>query len=117
MKIAIIGASNNRGKFWNIILRDLLKKWHEVFPVNKNEEQIEWIVCYKTIANLPEWIEILNFVTPPEVTLEILKLANSNWMKNVWCQPWSSDEKVKSFLIENSFKYIIDSCIMINPEN
>ncbi|EKE29634.1 MAG: hypothetical protein ACD_2C00131G0004 [uncultured bacterium (gcode 4)] len=114
MKIAIIWASKDRSKYWNKIVRDLIKKWHEVFPVNPREDELEGIKNYKSISELPEWIEVLNFVTPPEVTLEILNIAKGLGLKNVWCQPWASDDRVKDFLNENSFKFIIDSCIMIH---
>lgn len=114
MKIAIIGASKDRTKYWNIILRDLNKKWHEVFPVNPKEEEIEWLKCFNSLKELPESVEVLNIVTPPKVTLEVLKNANSLWFKNVRCQPWSSDDEVKKYLITNDFEYIIDACIMIS---
>lgn len=115
MKIAIIWASKDRSKYWNIILRDLHKKWHEVFPVNPKEEEIEWIKCYISLNELPSTIEVLNFVTPPKATLTILKEANSLWLKNVRCQPWASDDEVKKYLEDNNFEYIVDSCIMIGP--
>lgn len=115
MKIAIVGVSKDRSKFWNKILRDLIKKWHEIFPVNPKETEIEWIKCFNSLSELPIDIEVLNFVTPPKITLGLLEFANTLWLKNVWCQPGSSNEIVKKYLIDNDFKYIVDSCIMMSP--
>jgi len=114
MKIAIVWASKDRSKFWNKILRDLIKKWHEIFPVNPKEKEIEWVKCYNSLIELPKDIEVINIVTPPSVTIKILENANELWMKNVRCQPWSSDEVVKKYLLDNDFKYIVDSCIMMS---
>ena len=91
-----------------------MKKWHEVYPVNPKEDKIEGLKCYRDISGLPDWIEVLNIVTTPKVTMEVLKAALSLWYLNVWCQPWASDEDIKKFLQENDFKFIVDSCIMTN---
>lgn len=117
MKIAVIWASADRNKYGNIILRDLIKKWHEAFPVNPKDDEIEWIKCYSSLAELPWDVEILNFVTPPSVTLNMLK-GISKWLNyRIWCQPWASDDEVKKYLSDTTFEYLVDSCIMIPKLN
>lgn len=116
MNIALIWASNDPEKFWNKIIKDLLSKWHNVIPINPKEKIIEWLKCH---ANL--WVintdryDIINFVVPPKVTLQILtKYRKKILKKQVWCQPWASDELVKNYLKNHHFKnYIVNSCIMI----
>lgn len=115
MKIVLIWASANPEKYWNKILKDLVSKWHKVFPVNPKETQIEGIKTYKSIWEIKEDYEIINFVVKPEIVLNILE-NNFELIRNktIWCQPGASDEKVKGFLEKNNFKdYILDSCIMI----
>lgn len=114
MKIAIIWASADRSKFGNKILRDLHSKWHEVYPVNPWKTEIEWVKCFANIWELPKGIEVINIVTPPKITIEVLREANSLGYKNVRCQPWSSNNDVKKYLEDNKFKYIVDSCIMMS---
>ncbi len=115
MKVALIWASANQEKVGNKILKDLVGKWHDVFPVNPKEKNIEWIRTFANLWVVPKIYEIVNFVVRPEVTLQILeKHKDLLKEKKIWCQPWASDENVKIFLEENWFKdYIIDSCIMI----
>ncbi|EKE27050.1 MAG: hypothetical protein ACD_4C00073G0001 [uncultured bacterium (gcode 4)] len=117
MKIVLVGASNDRKKYWNIILRDLISKWHTVIPVNAKENEIEWIKCYRNISLIEELFDVINIVTPSEITLEILKQANELWYKKIWCQPWSSDNMVKKYLTDNDFDYIVDACIMMEKIN
>lgn len=120
MKVILIWASNDPEKYGNKILKDLIIKWHTVIPVNPKEKEIEGIKCH---ANL--WVitnhdyDIINFVVPPNVTLQILeKYRKKILKKQIWCQPWASDENVKDFLENNNFKnYITDSCIMIEKIN
>ncbi len=114
MKIVVIWASNDREKFGNKIVRDLVKKWHTVVPVNPKEKEIEGIRAHNSISNIKFNYDIVNFVVQPEITLQILeKNIDILKSKTIWCQPGSSNEKVKIFLENNFTNFIIDSCIMI----
>lgn len=114
MKIVLIGASNNEEKFGSKIMKDLIAKWHDVVPVNPNEKEVEWIRTHKLLNTVPKNFDIVNFVVPPNVTLQILKryrklLEN----KKVWIQPWAEDEEVIEFIKNNDFKdTVVAECIM-----
>lgn len=119
MKIVLIWASNNKEKYWNKILKDLVNKWYEVIPVNPNEKEIEGIKAHKILKTVPKNFDIINFVVPPKITLQILE-KNKELLKNkkVWIQPWAQNDEIKIFLKKNNFSdYITDSCIMINKIN
>ncbi|MDD2487538.1 MAG: CoA-binding protein [Candidatus Gracilibacteria bacterium] len=113
MKIVLVGASKNEDKFGNIIMKDLLYRGHTVIPVNPKENEIEGIKAYKDLGEIKEDFDIINIVTPPKVTLNILKQANMLGYKKVWCQPGSSNREVKDYLVKNGFDYIADACIMM----
>jgi len=114
MKIALVWASNDTEKYGNKILKDLVKKWHTVIPVNPKEKEIEWIRAHNSISDIKLDFEIVNFVVKPEITLQILE-KNVSFLKNktIWCQPWASDSSVEKFLKDNFKNYIVNSCIMI----
>ncbi|MDQ7009022.1 MAG: CoA-binding protein [Candidatus Gracilibacteria bacterium] len=116
MKIVLIGASNNGEKFGNKILKDLISKGHEVIPVNPNEEKIEGIKTHKILKTVPKNFDIINFVVPDNITLQILKKYSKLLQnKKVWIQPGAENDEVKKFLEENDFTdFIVDSCIMFN---
>lgn len=119
MKIVLIWASNNPEKYGNKILKDLVSKWHTVFPINPKEEEIEGIKVYKSLPELDQDFDVVNFVIKPEITLKVLE-NNLELLKSkkVWCQPWASDDKIKEFLQNNSFSdFITDSCIMVQKIN
>jgi len=118
MKIALVWASNNPEKFWNRILKDLVNKWHTVLPINPKEETIEWIKTYKTIKDINQDFDIVNFVIKPEIVEKILE-NNIDILKGktIWCQPGASNTKVEEILKENYSNYITNSCIMIEKIN
>jgi predicted CoA-binding protein len=118
MRVVLIWASNNPDKFWNKILKDLVKKWHTVFPINPKEEKIELIECYKNLKTFLELkidYDIINFVINPDIVLKILEVNKDDiFDKTIWCQPGACNDKVELFLEKNLFtNYITNSCIMI----
>ena len=115
MKIVLVGASNNEEKFGNKIMKDLMEKWHEVVPVNPNEKEVEWIRTHKLLNTVPKNFDVVNFVVPPNVTLQILKKYKDLLVnKKVWIQPWAEDDEIETFLKDNWFKdCVTKSCIMV----
>lgn len=119
---AVIWASNNTEKYWYKVFKDLLEKWFKVIPINPKEEN--YILGEKVYSTLPDYdwtIDIVIFVVPPVITLEILKKMtpkdsisrNRLGFKSVWFQPGASDKNCIDFCKDNNIKYIADACIMI----
>jgi predicted CoA-binding protein len=119
MKIVLIWASNDPEKYGNKILKDLVSKWHTVHPVNPKEAEIEWLHTHKILKTVPKDFDIVDFVVPPNVTLQILiKYEKLLKNKKIWIQPWAEDQEVIDFLKNNWFTdYITGSCIMIEKIN
>ena len=59
--IALIGASNDKNKYGNKILLDLISKKHKVVPINPKEEIIAGLKTYKNVSEMPEKPSIINF--------------------------------------------------------
>ncbi len=86
---AVVGASVNRSKFGNKVLRCYLQKNKKVYSINPHEKIIEGIKCLKQIANLPDNVKSISIVTPPPVTEEIVDQAIIKKIQNIWMQPGS----------------------------
>ncbi len=116
--IAIIGASNNEEKYGYKIYKDMKDKGYEVVPVNHREDEIQGDRAYPTIRDLPKKVDILDFVVPPAISLEISKEAVELGYRVLWFQPGSSDESVLEYVNRvEGLTVIHDQCIMIesNP--
>jgi len=57
-KIAVIGASNSKGKVGEIIFQRLLESRRRLYPVNPNEVVISGIKVFQSIEALPEDIDL-----------------------------------------------------------
>ncbi len=87
-RIALVGASKNPTKYGNIILKDLLGKGFEVLPVNPNYDEIEGLKCYRSVGGeLPKDVDVIVFVVPPKVGLQVAKEAVEVGFKKLWFQP------------------------------
>ena len=111
--IAIVGANNHPTKYGYVIYRDLKRKGFKVFPVNPNTREVDGDKTYATLMEIPERPTIVDFVTPPSITLELLKQCLQLNLKNVWLQPGSESPEVVKFVQENNFNYLANACIMV----
>ncbi|HSM92136.1 MAG TPA: CoA-binding protein [Anaeromyxobacteraceae bacterium] len=84
---AVAGASTNRDKYGNRVLRCYLQKGRRVIPVHPREPAIEGVPCVPSVAALPADVKSLSIVTPPPVTEQVVEQAIARGVENVWMQP------------------------------
>jgi predicted CoA-binding protein len=86
---ALVGATDHPEKYGNIIFRDFAHHGYHIIPVNPNDNDgiIERQSVYKSLKEIPEQIDVVIFVTPPQVTLEIIPLVKELGINKVRMQP------------------------------
>ncbi|KTD17839.1 CoA-binding protein [Legionella jordanis] len=89
---AVVGASSNRHKFGNKVLRCYLQHHKTVYPVNPHESMIESLTAVKSIADLPEEVNSISIITPPKITEQIVNEAIQKGIKNIWMQPGAESQ-------------------------
>ena len=65
--IAIIGASQERGKYGNKAVRAFVQGGWQVYPVNPKAVEIEGIPAFPDIASIPGSIDRVAMYVPPSV--------------------------------------------------
>ncbi len=90
---AVVGASADRSKYGNKVLRAYLQAGRRVFPVNPKLDEIEGQTCYPDLASLPEPVHGVSIVTPPAVTEAIVEQAAAAGITNIWMQPGAESDK------------------------
>ncbi|KAF2956401.1 CoA-binding protein [Marinitoga sp. 38H-ov] len=112
-RIGLVGATTNKSKFGYKILKDLVSKGYDVYPVTPNYEEIDGIKTYKSVTDLPE-VDVLNFVVPPSIGLKITKEAYENGFRKFWYQPGAESEEIKEYLESlPDAEYLFHKCIMV----
>lgn len=100
----VIGASSNREKYGNKVLRCYLQHHKTVYPVNPKEETIEGLSVVHSINQLPKEVNSLSIITPPTITKVIVEEAIKKGIRNIWMQPGAEDEEA----IEKCFKHHVN---------
>jgi len=84
---AVVGASQDREKYGNKVLRAYLQGRRTVYPVNPKAGQVEGLAAYPDLASLPQAVHGLSIITPPPVTEQIVAQAARLGIQHLWLQP------------------------------
>ena len=110
----VVGASTNRAKFGNKVLRTYLQNHKKVYPVNPNEKSIENIPCVKDVESLPDEVMSISIITPPPITEKIVQAAIKKGIKNIWMQPGAESRAAVKLCEENHINVIAGGpCILV----
>jgi predicted CoA-binding protein len=110
----VAGASINRQKYGNKVLRCYLQHGRRAIPINPNEAEIEGVVCVKAIGDLPPEVKSLSMITPPAVTEQIVPLAIARGIENIWMQPGAESPAAVALCREKGVNVIADgSCLLV----
>jgi len=111
--VAVVGATDDPGKYGFVIYRDLKRKGFEVLAVNPNRDTVDGNPAYDGLSDLPMKPTIVNFVVPAHVTLAVLGEAKKLGYRNVWIQPGAESPEVMAYLGGSDFNYLANACIMV----
>lgn len=114
VKIALVGASNDKSKFGNRIYLDLRSKGYNVVPINPKDENIEGDKAYTSIQMMEELPDIVNLVVPPPIAMKVAQNAVELGVEYLWFQPGSESDELENWLKDtDGIKYLINACIMV----
>ena len=91
---AVVGASRDRSKYGNKVLRAYQQAGRLVFPVNPAADVIEGHPAYPALDSLPEDVHGVSIITPPATTQLILEDVVRLGIGHVWLQPGAEDARV-----------------------
>jgi hypothetical protein len=113
-KFAVVGATDNPGKYSNQIVKNLKKRGYEVYPINPKLNQLEGMKCYASLEEIPVKVDVVDFVVPPSVTKTILKDCKRLGLCRIWLQPGSENEAALAYCHNNNLKVVHGVCVMLN---
>ncbi|KAG1137454.1 hypothetical protein G6F64_010269 [Rhizopus arrhizus] len=112
----VVGASSNRQKFGNRILRWYQSHNLQVTPVHPKEEEIEGLKAAKSIREINNPADTsISIITPPKITLNVLQEAKELGFKYIWIQPGAEDHDVAEYVKNQSDLHVIlgGPCLLV----
>jgi hypothetical protein len=112
--IAVIGFSRDRAKYGYRVYMTLKGKGYDVYPVNPDASEIEGMMVYPNIKEIPKKADVAIIVTKPEVTEKVIGGIIDNGTRMVWMQPGSESKKAIERCREKGIGCISKSCFILD---
>ncbi len=89
---AVVGASTDRSKYGNKVLRCYLQHGKQVYPINPKAPEVEGQKAYASLAALPVKAKAISIITPPATTERVVREAAAAGVRHIWMQPGAESE-------------------------
>jgi predicted CoA-binding protein len=110
----VAGASTNRDKYGNKVLRCYLENDKKAIPINPRADKIEGVPCVAGVADLPPDVKSLSVITPPKITEAVVDEAIGKGIENVWMQPGAENPAAVEKCRKAGINVIADgSCLLV----
>lgn len=98
MRVAVIGASEDRAKFGNKAVRALRQAGHEVVPINPRRARaagrIEGLPAYASVADVPGPLDVATLYVHPAVGEEVLPEIAARGISELWVNPGAESDSL-----------------------
>ncbi len=111
--IAVVGATDTPWKYGGKIYRDLKAKGFQVRAVNPNRNSVDGDPAYPDLASVPDEIDIVDVVVPPDVAERIVVDAAELGLTHIWFQPGAESQRVIEQAESAGLDVIHHQCIMV----
>jgi predicted CoA-binding protein len=91
-RFAVVGASTDRSKYGNKVLRCYKQNNMDVVPINPTASEVEGLTAYPDLASAPGKFDGVSIITPPPITERVVSDALRLGIKNIWMQPGAESE-------------------------
>lgn len=113
-EFAVIGASSNRNKYGNKVLRCYIQHQMKVYPVHPSEDEVEGLTVFSSVMELPNEVKSISIITPPQITEEVVNEAIKRGIQNIWMQPGAESQQAIQNCIDHQINVIAKGpCILV----
>lgn len=109
--IAVVGASSNEKKAANRIPRWLLNAGFTVIPVNPSAEEILGQKVYKSLADIPVPVDIVDVFRPAEEAEGVAEQAAAIGAKTLWLQLGITSQEARAVAEKAGMNFVEDNCL------
>ena len=92
--VAVVGASNARGKYGNKALRAYRAEGYTVIPINPHEAEVEGLKAYASVLDVPGAIDMATVYVQPDVACRLLEEFDRKGIPEVWVNPGAESEEL-----------------------
>jgi predicted CoA-binding protein len=109
--VAVVGASTDPEKAAHQIPRLLKEAGFRVIPVNPSADEILGERAYKTLADIPEPVEVVDVFRPADEAPAIARQAVEIGAKALWLQLGIRSDEARQIAEDEGLDYVEDHCM------
>ena len=109
--VAIVGLSPEEGKASNGVARYLKREGYRIIPVNPGHDEILGEKAYKSLADIPEDVDIVDIFMRAERVLPIVEEAVKLKPRAIWLQLGIRNEDSRQLVEKTDIGYVEDKCV------
>ena len=98
MKVAVIGASEDRAKFGNKAVRAFRRAGHDVVPINprcaRAAGRIEGLPAYASVADVPGRVDLATLYVHPAAGEQVLPEIAAKGIPELWVNPGAESDSL-----------------------
>ena len=111
--IAVVGCSPKPDRTSHQITKFLIEQGYNVFPIHPQADEILGQPVYKTLADVPEPIDIVDVFRKAEFTPPVAEAAAACGAKTLWLQQGIINEEAWDICQQHEMNCIMDLCIAV----
>jgi uncharacterized protein len=91
----------------------MLRHGWQVIPVNPYADEIWGQRCYRTLADIPGPVDMVNVFRPSEDTPEVARQAVAIGARSLWLQQGIASARSRAIAEAGGLDYVEDHCIAV----
>ena len=111
--IAIVGLSPDDEKPSNRVGRYLQEKGYRIVPVNPAHEEILGEKSYKSLADIPDKVDIVDIFMRAERVMPVVEEALKLNPRAIWLQLGIKSDDARQLVEKSDVGYVEDRCVKI----
>jgi len=113
--IAVVGLSDQPDRTSHMVALAMQNRGYRIIPVNPNcaHKHILGELCYASLSDVPEPIDIVNVFRRSEMTVPVAEEAVKIKAGTLWLQQGIYNEDAASIAAEAGLAVIMDRCIKV----
>ncbi len=113
-RFAVVGASADRAKYGNKVLRCYAQHGLPVVGVNPRLDEVEGVPCYPSLEHVPGPRRAVSVVAPPSAAAAIVAAAAASGVRHLWFQPGAEETDAVAAAVAHGIEVVADgSCLLV----
>jgi predicted CoA-binding protein len=110
---ALVGVSSDKKKFGNYIVKEMVRRGYNLFPVHPSLQEIEGIKCYKNLKSVSGMTKGLIVSVKPANVASLVNEAVSCGFSGIWLQQGSESKEAIDVAEKAGLQIVAGKCILM----